>query len=484
MGYYLIEPDPSTWEKQYEKFWVTIKAWDDNGRPCTMRNLELQYYMGVDGAAPDPYDTIRLYADADGLLTFQFNNPCRVTAYLVYSHDVNDETLGKNRELIADDLNVYFQPFITDINIKYTGNPVPIDNEFDPQYLTIDAKLNDNSHKTIPWSDIVFLNKTIYQLNDNVFQCTYWDDVLKITWTLYVTVPGTYKITKVWAEYVGDVKIENELVKKSEVKVYVEKFDGTNTFIYEPTEDEWSWVTLPYPNTSNNGKLKLELDGYICEVEVPYITVSGTDLKLDIWYEGPDIVIGHNYDIDNLRIRLVYANRNTRILNPEDIIITDYLVDHQGWCWFKGTFKPNSFITLSDWYCVYGYKIDEHEKPEFSVIWLDSDNEELRNSNGEEDVTSYYYNELKNDTTYAKSPVMIVWETIRKVAIDHKHYGRLRMTVPKHSGLGDHVASLWIINIHKDNREAINAVMVKQFNEVQSYDKKDPKERHVDRKCD
>ena len=473
---YIITPDPSTWEKQYEEFWVEIKAWDDNGKPCVMRDLQIQYYMGVNGAAPDPYDMIRLYADADGLLTFQFNTPCRVTAYLVYPHDIDDPSLGSKRELVADDLIVYFRPFITEITLEYTGDPVPLDSDFDPSYVVAKAKYNDGTYGTILWSDMSFPSKKIYNIGDNTFPVQYYDDVLHITWNLEINVEGTFKVTKIWAEYVGPLKIEDEMVKKSEVNVYVEKFDGYNTSICKIEEDEWDWVTLPYPNSQNNGKIKIQWQGNVCTIEVPF-EKTGHNYKLDIWYEGPDIVVGHNYDIDNLRARLVYEDGNTRLLNPEDLIIQEFKVDCVGWRWFKATYRPTSTIILSDWYCVYGYNMDDHSEEEFKVIWL---------GDGKlyEDVTSYYLEELKQEGNNAKSPVLIVWETVREVAVDHKHYGKLKITVPKFSGLSNHVATQWIAHIYRDNREAINAVLVKQFNEVKSYDKDDPKERHVNRKCD
>lgn len=478
MSYY-INPEPSLWSKQLEEFTIDIRAWDDNGQPVRDRALELQYYMSYDGSVPDPINTQRSFANASGLLEFTLNVPCRITAYLIYPADVDDPTSEKHRELLCENEIVYFQPFFVDIQLEYTGPDVPIDSDFNPKYVLVKGLQNNGTFATIPYNKLTFFDKTITQMGDNVFDVKYADELLNTVWDLNLTVTGTYKIVRIRAIYIGEFKLENEEVLKSEIKVYVTRYDGYNEFEEEAPEDQWSFTSMPFPNKDNNGIIKLEWNDRPTQVQVAYEPTT-QNWKLDVWYEGPDIPVDEYYDIEDLRIRLIYENKNCVILEPYKVQISDHKVHTIGWNWYKVSYRITNVLVLHEWFAVYGYVPYEHEPEEFKVIYLTGNDVTPKLT----DVTDIYKQELGSPYKDSKSPVTINWDKFRLIAVRHRHFGRLKVNVPKFSGLSDHTATQWIVFIYKDNWNTINALFVKSFNEENGHGYKKEELRGKPHRCD
>ena len=139
-----------------------------------------------------------------------------------------------------------------------------------------------------------------------------------------------------------------------------------------------------------------------------------------------------------------------------------------------------SVLVLHEWFAVYGYVPCEHEPEEFKVIYL-TGNEVVPKLT---DVTDIYREELGNPYKDSKSPIMMNWNKFRVIAVRHKHFGRLKVNVPKFSGLSDHTATQWIVFMYEDNWNTINALFVKSFNEENGHGYKKEELRGKPHKCD
>lgn len=420
----------SQWNSQTGAFFITFSAEDDNGQPCTNKQFSIQYGMKSDGTNPDVLQLLRVYSDASGLVKIKITEPCVITVYARYLHDITNPDLGENVEEVAYNLHINFVPFVTELNASYPENsPVEYTDLYDINKLIVQATMSDGSIKIIPASDCILNDLQILYVGVNTRKVKYYDSVMNVTWETEFTVIGIRKLISINAIYHGEQKVIGDTVFPEEIILTVKYLDETGEVIAHPEYGEWLFLTPPIITQTNTGILYIQYNGTAISITVPYD--GSPTLKLRAWYEGYNIEVGKKYDRENVILILEYKNGNTIRLKPKQVTFSSTLVSKEGWNWFTVTYTTN-YITLTRQFPVLGIIHKTHVDLDFKVLYISND-EEI-------DMTKEFQELMMID-----GMLYISWYLFSDYVNETRRYGLYKMTVPKLCGCSNEYCTEWAV---------------------------------------
>lgn len=251
---------------------------------------------------------------------FTVNESC-----VIYHADSTKKTFDNVALILIDQ---HATPEIIAITGSYKGGGVPVGEEFDTKMLELyviyadgnKARLLDN-YTTDP------ADKIITVVGSNVVKINYTTPTGKAL-TTTVIVEGIKNLQGITALYDGPhVGFGNEALRKYFI-VVAQYSDGSSA-----TVTDFSFPSGNIVSETNGGVLQIYYKGFYTDVVVPTYAVSTS--RLMAYYNGPNVEVGHDFDIKYCKIKIYYASADGLHDRYEDIdpslcIFSTTMVDHEG----------------------------------------------------------------------------------------------------------------------------------------------------------
>ena len=251
---------------------------------------------------------------------FTVNESC-----VIYHADSTKKTFDNVALILIDQ---HATPEIIAITGSYKGGGVPVGEEFDTKMLELyviyadgnKARLLDN-YTTDP------ADKIITVVGSNVVKINYTTPTGKAL-TTTVIVEGIKNLQGITALYDGPhVGFGNEALRKYFI-VVAQYSDGSSA-----TVTDFSFPSGNIVSETNGGLITIYYKGFYTDVIVPTYAVSTS--RLIAYYNGPNIEVGHDFDIKYCKIKIYYASADGLHDRYEDIdpslcTFSTTMVDHEG----------------------------------------------------------------------------------------------------------------------------------------------------------
>ena len=251
---------------------------------------------------------------------FTVNESC-----VIYHADSTKKTFDNAALILIDQ---HATPEIIAITGSYKGGRVPVGEIFDTKMLELyviyadgnKARLLDN-YTTDP------ADKIIAVVGSNVVKINYTTPTGKALITT-VIVEGIKNLQGITALYDGPhVGFGNEALRKYFI-VVAQYSDGSSA-----TVTDFSFPSGNIVSETNGGVLQIYYKGFYTDVVVPTYAVSTS--RLMAYYNGPNVEVGHDFDIKYCKIKIYYASVDGLHDRYEDIdpslcTFSTTIVDHEG----------------------------------------------------------------------------------------------------------------------------------------------------------
>ena len=251
---------------------------------------------------------------------FTVNESC-----VIYHADSTKKTFDNAALILIDQ---HATPEIIAITGSYKGGGVPVGEVFDTKMLELyviyadgnKARLLDN-YTTDP------ADKIITVVGSNVIKINYTTPTGKAL-TTTVIVEGIKNLQGITALYDGPhVGFGNEALRKYFI-VVAQYSDGSSA-----TVTDFSFPSGNIVSETNGGVLQIYYKGFYTDVVVPTYAVSTS--RLMAYYNGPNVEVGHDFDIKYCKIKIYYASADGLHDRYEDIdpslcTFSTTMVDHEG----------------------------------------------------------------------------------------------------------------------------------------------------------
>ena len=251
---------------------------------------------------------------------FTVNESC-----VIYHADSTKKTFDNAALILIDQ---HATPEIIAITGSYKGGGVPVGEAFDTKMLELyviyadgnKARLLDN-YTTDP------TDKIITVVGSNVVKINYTTPTGKAL-TTTVIVEGIKNLQGITALYDGPhVGFGNEALRKYFI-VVAQYSDGSSA-----TVTDFSFPSGNIVSETNGGVLQIYYKGFYTDVVVPTYAVSTS--RLMAYYNGPNVEVGHDFDIKYCKIKIYYASADGLHDRYEDIdpslcTFSTTMVDHEG----------------------------------------------------------------------------------------------------------------------------------------------------------
>ena len=251
---------------------------------------------------------------------FTVNESC-----VIYHADSTKKTFDNAALILIDQ---HATPEIIAITGSYKGGGVPVGEEFDTKMLELyviyadgnKARLLDN-YTTNP------ADKIITVVGSNVVKINYTTPTGKAL-TTTVIVEGIKNLQGITALYDGPhVGFGNEALRKYFI-VVAQYSDGSSA-----TVTDFSFPSGNIVSETNGGLITIYYKGFYTDVIVPTYAVSTS--RLMAYYNGPNVEVGHDFDIKYCKIKIYYASADGLHDRYEDIdpslcTFSTTMIDHEG----------------------------------------------------------------------------------------------------------------------------------------------------------
>lgn len=465
MSSYFLQPSINIWQDELDPFIASFLAYDDNGRRISNKQLYIVYDVVYGSGTPDLENNgTTLFSNKDGVIELHFTGRCKVSIDL-YMVESFDETLDPTQMAdhyicrhICNDLLLPFAPYITDFKASYISTQrISVNEQIPRKYVQVTLAKSDNSitRFTIEnslYDDYIVSPDTIYQVNDNLVKVSYYDSLLDKTWEYDIIVLGKVAELEISAIYVGQDKQLNSIVIKSEVLVTLTTWDGHNQHSRLLDSDEWEFTMFPQITNLNLGVLEVARESLRATFKVPFYW-SPEIGRLDAWYEGTPVKIGHKLVPDDFRIWLWHDNglREMIPLSQCQLSPQEYTITQEGVNWYTVSYKIESW-TVSDKVAIIGYNEIEYETKDFELLYYDPNLKTLV------DVTSKF-----DDACTIAGRRYFNWNRILDRIIAIAMYGKYKLYAPVLTGLSIRCDTEWIITC--EYKKAIHAQLHKIHDE-------------------
>lgn len=244
---------------------------------------------------------------------------------IVYHADSTKKTFDHAAVILIDQ---HATPEIIAITGSYKGAGVPVGEKLNTKKLDLyviyadgnKAKLLDN-YTTEPE------DKVITVVGSNVIKIKYTTPTDKDL-TTTIIVEGIKNLQGITALYDGpSVGYGKEALRKYFI-VVAQYSDNSSATVTDFTFPSGNIVS-----ETNKGVIQIYYKGFRTNVTVPTYTVSSS--RLMAYYNGPNVEVGHDFDINYCKIKIYYAsadglNDRYEDIDPSLCTFSTTMVDHEG----------------------------------------------------------------------------------------------------------------------------------------------------------
>ena len=307
---------------------------------------EIQSYMNSHEINIDDPDTAYYYVNKP----FVINESC----VIFYDDSSKTSIAGSKYQnyavILVDEFAV---PNVIRITADYSGAIIPVGEQFEEDKLLVSAIYDDGSSVKITSNYVIEPpDKVVTKLGSNVFTVYYSDPENDVNTASFI-VQGCRNLQSIRGYYDGDAVPYNKEAEKKYFVIIAHYTDGT-----ESTVTDYTFTNGNIVSKENEGVIDIFYQGRTCQVEVPIFEVTSS--RLIAVYNGPNVEVGHDYQIGYLNIKIFYAS-DTEInksyyetINIEDCVVSDRTVTEIGANSFTVSYN-GQFGTITTTFTVVGF---------------------------------------------------------------------------------------------------------------------------------
>lgn len=224
-------------------------------------------------------------------------------------------------------IDKYATPEIITVVANYKGSAVPVGETFNLDDIELYAIYSDGNKSLIKQGYTVEpANQIITQLKSNVIKITYTSSTN--TFITSIVIEGIRNLQGIEAIYDGpSVAFGNEALRKYFI-VVAKYSDNSSATVTDFTFPDGNIVS-----ESSSGVITIYYKGFYTTVVIPTYDVSSS--RLIAYYNGPNVEIEHNFDIQYCNIKIYYKSNddiNTYYedIDPELCTFSTITIDHEG----------------------------------------------------------------------------------------------------------------------------------------------------------
>lgn len=218
-------------------------------------------------------------------------------------------------------------PDVVTVTAHYIGPPIPVGEQYSLKDLEVhvvytngDDALMVSGYEVDP-SDRIIHNvgsnvcNLIYEFKDKTFKCTY-------------IVTGTKKLVGIRGIYDGPPVSYGQEAKRKYMIVIAEYSDGSSA-----TVTDFSLPSGSVVSETNGGQIPIYYKGFDGVISVPTFDLSSS--RLIAFYSGPNVEVGHDFDIKYATVKIYYAdsqdiNSFYEDIDSESCTFSTTMIDHEG----------------------------------------------------------------------------------------------------------------------------------------------------------
>lgn len=226
---------------------------------------------------------------------------------------------------------------VTGLTAVYTGDAIPVGEEYDKADVTVIVKYSNETERQLTpdkWNESGLI---VTDIGDNNFTASY--DGYEADYV----VPGM-GITAIKANYKGEDILVGNSYNKEDVEVTAIYNNGREIVV---DTDKWNESGLKVKVIGNND-YTASYDGLEADYVVPGYDIKGITAE----YHGKDILVGKEYDKNDVVVIVEYTNGKTKTLEPDNWKESSLVVEKDGDNTYEARY--NDFTAE---YTVTGYEV-------------------------------------------------------------------------------------------------------------------------------
>lgn len=455
-------PSPVTWTDSFSPINATIIAYDNDGKRIRNKQLYIIYAFSYDGSEPDLENGTKLYSNKDGIINLLIDERCRVSikGFMAAAYNENIPEDEESDDYLEQDIctNIFvpLEPYITSFKANYISElKIPVDDEIPRKYVEVVVSKSDDSVSRFtiesPARSAYQISPSVVEtIGENTITVSYYDSLLDKTWEYDIIVIGKLKKLEIKAYYNGPERQINNLIGKQDILVQLTTWDGNVRDTILLDADDWDFAVFPQITNINLGVLKIQHDGLICEIRIPFKWIP-VNCRIEAWYEGPKVKLGKSIDPNDLIIYLFTPDGLRQRIDYRhcDIQPQSFIIEKEGINWYIVSYVVDRYI-IRDRVSIIGYKEPESEEKDFKLEYYNPLTHSL------DDVTENFENYCLNGNIR-----YFDWNKLRKRISELFMFGKYRLYAPKLTGLSMRYDTEWIIEC--DHKNAIRAELIKNY---------------------
>ena len=244
---------------------------------------------------------------------------------VIFHADSTKESFDRYAIIYIDE---YATPEIVTIGASYKGPAIPVGETFSLDDIELYAVYSDGNRAIIKDGYITDpADRIITQLNSNVVKITY-ESPTGTTFITSIIIQGVKNLQSIEVLYDGpSVAFGNEALRKYFV-VIAHYSDGSSGTVTSFTFPDGNIVS-----ETNAGVIAIYYKGFYATVVVPTYDVSSS--RLIAYYNGPNVEIEHDFNINYCNIKIYYKSNDEVNTYYEDVdpalcIFAPMTIEHEG----------------------------------------------------------------------------------------------------------------------------------------------------------
>ena len=244
---------------------------------------------------------------------------------IIFYEDSTKKTYSRYVIIYVDK---YATPEIITVVGNYKGSSIPVGEKFNLDDLELFAVYSDGTQATLKEGYTVEPeDQIITKTGSNVIKITYTTPTGTSILTTLI-IEGIKNLDSIEATYDGPPVAPGQEALKKYFIVVAKYTDGSSAIIND--------FTFPSGNiVSELHGIVVYYKGKTAEVQIPMYQVTSS--RLIAYYNGPNIEIGHTFDIKYCNIKIYYKddgeehyNTYYEDISPDLCVFTPDMVDHEG----------------------------------------------------------------------------------------------------------------------------------------------------------
>lgn len=288
-----------------------------------INDVDANYFAFLQDVAN--YDKTVVIDDSANSAQFLHTDPFTINESCLILFAESDKTVFDHHDILFVDASA--TPDVVTVSAHYIGPPIPVDEQFSLKDLEVHVVYsNGDDALMVSGYEIDPSDRVVKKVGSNVFTLLYDFKLNKFKSTFIVT--GTKRLTGIRGIYDGPPVSYGQEAKRKYMIVVAEYSDGSSATVTGFTLPSGSVVS-----EVNGGQIPIYYKGFDGFISVPTYDLSSS--RLIAFYSGPNVEVGHDFDIKYATVKIYYAdsqdvNSFYEDIDPELCTFSTTMIDHEG----------------------------------------------------------------------------------------------------------------------------------------------------------